>query len=73
MPKKITAAATKKSGAAIASKRSPTRQAADAKGWRRADGDHTMIQELGQRMRALREAKGLLIEPVNAARRSPDW
>lgn len=65
MPKKITAVATKKSDAATVPKRSPTQEAVEAKGWRRADVDHTMIQELGQRMRALREAKGFSLAELS--------
>lgn len=37
----------------------------DGKAWRRADGDQTMIQELGQRIRAAREAKALSLAQVS--------
>lgn len=37
----------------------------DAAPWRRADGDQTMIQELGQRIRAVRESKGLSLAQLS--------
>jgi len=66
MPKKVTAATASKSHADKVRKRPSAKAPADPKGWRRADDDQSMIQELGQRMRAVREAKGLSLAHLSA-------
>jgi transcriptional regulator with XRE-family HTH domain len=53
---------------APARKRAPAKAAAaanDTKAWRRGNDDQTMIQELGQRIRAVREAKGLSLAQMS--------
>jgi len=37
----------------------------EAAGWRRAEGDHSMTQELGVRVRAVREARGLSLAQLS--------
>jgi transcriptional regulator with XRE-family HTH domain len=56
----------KTAAAAPARKRAAAKSAAnDTKAWRRGDDDQTMIQELGQRIRAVREAKGLSLAQMS--------
>lgn len=61
MPKAATAARTKTARPARAKAPVPE----ESRGWRRAEGDQTMIQELGQRMRAVREGKGLSLAQLS--------
>lgn len=58
---------SKKTAAAPARKRAPAKAAAanDTKAWRRGDDDQTMIAELGQRIRAVRESKGLSLAQLS--------
>lgn len=57
MPRTAAAPGAKPPRAASATRRKPA--AATPLGWRRGDSDQTMIEALGQRLRAIREGKGL--------------